>query len=94
MSAGPAHRDFRGAPEWREWCMSQYCSGCHNFRTGGIGPQLGGLTDSVAAGWIHHFIKNPQEIIESGDERARQLFKKFKVAALTNSVKFVPSVDV
>lgn len=60
--------------------FNQYCSGCHNFRQGGIGPQLGGLTDSVSADWIRHFIRNPKMMIESGDERAQQLFKKYKVA--------------
>ncbi|MEP7110576.1 MAG: PQQ-dependent sugar dehydrogenase [Ferruginibacter sp.] len=58
----------------------QYCSSCHNFRQGSIGPQLGGLTDSVATGWIRHFIRDPMKIIESGDLRAQQLFKKYKVA--------------
>ena len=60
--------------------FTQYCSGCHNFRQDGIGPQLGGLTDSVSADWIKHFIRDPKKIIESGDERAQQLFKKYKVA--------------
>ena len=57
----------------------QYCSGCHNFRQGGMGPQLGGLTDSVSVGWIHNFIRDPKKIIESGDERARRLFKRYRV---------------
>ncbi len=56
----------------------QYCSGCHNFKQDGIGPQLGGLTTKVSADWIQHFIKNPQKIISSGDERAVELFNKYK----------------
>ncbi len=63
-----------------EASFNQYCSGCHNFRQDGIGPQLGGLTTKVSADWIQHFIKNPQQIISSGDERARQLVNKYKVA--------------
>ena len=55
------------------------CSGCHNFRQDGIGPQLGGLTTEVSAEWIRNFVKNPQKVIHSGDERAQQLFKKYKV---------------
>ena len=62
-----------------EASFNQHCSGCHNFRQDGIGPQLGGLTTKVSADWIQHFIKNPQQIISSGDERARQLFNKYKV---------------
>ncbi|HEY6978919.1 MAG TPA: c-type cytochrome, partial [Chitinophagaceae bacterium] len=62
-----------------EASFTQYCSGCHNFRRDGIGPQLGGLTTEVQAAWIQHFIKNPQEVISSGDERAKQLLSKYKV---------------
>jgi mono/diheme cytochrome c family protein len=61
-----------------ETSFTQYCMSCHNFRQGGMGPQLGGLTAEVPADWIRHFIRNPKKIIESGDERARQLFKKYK----------------
>ncbi len=56
----------------------QYCSGCHNFRQDGIGPQLGGLTTEVSADWIQHFIRDSKKMIESGDERAQQLFKKYR----------------
>jgi glucose/arabinose dehydrogenase/cytochrome c2 len=58
--------------------FNKYCSGCHNFRQDGIGPQLGGLTTTVSPEKIRNFIKNPQEIINSGDKRAQRLFKKFK----------------
>ncbi|MBS1738042.1 MAG: cytochrome c, partial [Bacteroidetes bacterium] len=61
-----------------EVLFKKNCSGCHNFRQDGIGPQLGGLTTKVSVDWIHQFIKNPHKVIESGDERARQLFKKYK----------------
>ena len=62
-----------------EASFTQHCSGCHNFRQDGIGPQLGGLTTKVSAEWIQHFIKDPKKIIESGDKRAQQLFNKYKV---------------
>jgi glucose/arabinose dehydrogenase/mono/diheme cytochrome c family protein len=57
----------------------QYCGGCHNFRQDGIGPQLGGITTEVSAGWIKHFVRDPQQTISSGDQRAEKLFKHFKV---------------
>lgn len=62
-----------------EAAFNQNCSGCHNFRQDGIGPQLSGLTTKVSAEWIKHFIKNPQQVINSGDEHALQLYKKYKV---------------
>ena len=63
-----------------ETSFIQKCSGCHNFRQDGIGPQLGGLTTEVSADWIQHFVRDSKKMIESGDERAQQLFKKYKTA--------------
>jgi glucose/arabinose dehydrogenase/mono/diheme cytochrome c family protein len=62
-----------------EAIFKQSCSGCHNFRQDGIGPQLGGLTTLVSKQWIARFINNPQKVINSGDKRAVELFKKYKV---------------
>src|ERR1700682_4222313 len=61
-----------------ETSFTKYCSGCHNFRQGSIGPQLGGITAEIPIDWIRHFIRDPKKMIESGDERAQQLFKKYK----------------
>ena len=58
--------------------FAKNCSGCHNFKQDGIGPQLSGITTKVSAHWIRNFIKNPQQVISSGDEHAQQLFKKYK----------------
>jgi glucose/arabinose dehydrogenase/cytochrome c2 len=62
-----------------EISFNRNCSGCHNFRQDGIGPQLSGITTKVSATWIEHFIQDPQQTISSGDEHAQQLFKKYKV---------------
>ena len=58
--------------------FSQNCGACHNFKEDGIGPQLGGLTKEVSVDWMHTFIKDPKTAIESGDERASELFAKYK----------------
>ncbi len=58
--------------------FAQQCGSCHNFRQDGIGPQLGGVTSAASIDWIKNFIKNPQALIQSGDERAQQLHEKFK----------------
>ncbi len=58
--------------------FSQDCSSCHNFAQDGIGPHLGGLTLDVSADWIKSFIKDPKSIVDSGDERAVKMYKKFK----------------
>jgi len=62
-----------------EAIFDQHCSGCHSFRHDGIGPMLSGLTTEVSPDWIHHFIKDPQQQISSGDKRATHLHEKYKV---------------
>ena len=47
--------------------FNQYCSTCHNFNFDGIGPRLGGITDTMTVTWIKDFIHNPQGSIDSGD---------------------------
>ncbi|HRN56583.1 MAG TPA: cytochrome c, partial [Agriterribacter sp.] len=61
-----------------EALFNQYCSGCHNIQQNGIGPKLAGITAAVSMTWLRHFIADPQEVISSGDERASQLFRKYK----------------
>lgn len=61
-----------------EVSFSNNCSSCHNFQQDGIGPHLGGLTETVEVSWIRDFIKNPTEMIEAGDERALALFATYK----------------
>ncbi len=61
-----------------EVSFTKNCSGCHNFRQDDIGPQLGGVTTRVSVDWIKDFIKSPQQTISSGDDHARELYKKYK----------------
>jgi glucose/arabinose dehydrogenase len=58
--------------------FKQYCSGCHNFTQNGIGPQLSGITHTASAAWIQDFIKNPEKVIQSGDDRAQLSYKHYK----------------
>lgn len=58
--------------------FSQNCSACHSFSNDGIGPQLGGITSAVSVDWIKSFIRDPEAVIESGDERATVLYEKYK----------------
>jgi mono/diheme cytochrome c family protein len=60
-----------------EKVFEQNCSSCHNFRSNGIGPQLGGLTEQVPDEWIRKFIKDPKGMIEGADERAGVLFGRY-----------------
>ena len=58
------------------------CSGCHNFRQDGIGPQLSGVGNSASEEWIVQFIKNSKQLISSNDERAVKVFNKYKKAVM------------
>jgi len=58
------------------------CSACHNFRSNGIGPHLGGVTESVEVDYIKSFIKDSKAVIESGNERADLLFTRFNGAVM------------
>lgn len=57
--------------------FNERCSGCHNFRTDGIGPQLAGVADRDSAEWLIRFVRDPQAMIGSGDPRAVRLFRRF-----------------
>src|ERR1041385_6506551 len=57
--------------------FDQNCSSCHNFRSTGIGPQLGGITEAVSDVWIKKFVKDPKAMIDNTDERAGTLFNRF-----------------
>lgn len=61
-----------------ERAFAQNCSACHDFRRDGIGPQLGGVTRMVSTEWLREFIKNPQAVMESGDERGEKLLARYK----------------
>ncbi len=50
-----------------------HCVACHNFNQDGIGPRLGGVTELVSKDYLYNFIKNPEAIIQSGDNRAQIL---------------------
>ncbi|MEP6682254.1 MAG: PQQ-dependent sugar dehydrogenase [Parafilimonas sp.] len=63
-----------------ETAFNTYCSGCHNFRQNGIGPQLSNITTIESAEWIHNFIKDPQSILQSSDKHAQALYHEYKTA--------------
>lgn len=58
--------------------FNQTCIACHSIDRDGIGPALGGITHEVSAEWLEQFIKDPGVMIESGDERAKAAFARYK----------------
>lgn len=61
-----------------EHLFNQYCVACHTMEQDAIGPALGGVTKEVPAEWLKNFIKDPKKVIESGDDRAKTLFDRYK----------------
>ena len=57
--------------------FNQYCAACHNFQETVIGPNLSGVTSEVDKEWLVDFVRNAPKVIDSGDERAQELFKKY-----------------
>jgi glucose/arabinose dehydrogenase/mono/diheme cytochrome c family protein len=57
--------------------FAKNCSSCHNFNQDGIGPQLSGVTITASQDWIESFVRDPKAMIESGDDRAQTLFKRY-----------------
>ena len=64
------------------------CSGCHNFKQDGIGPQLSRVSGSATEEWITKFIKNSKQLISSNDERAVKVFNKYKKSAMPSFEAF------
>lgn len=62
--------------------FTQNCTSCHQIRTDGIGPRLSGITSVTSPAWVKKFIKNSQDVIAAGDERATQVFLKYKKAIM------------
>lgn len=60
------------------------CASCHTIGGGdGVGPDLKGVVAARGADWVHRFILNPQEVVDSGDPAAKELVDKFGVVMPT-----------
>jgi len=53
------------------------CSGCHNFRHDGIGPNLSGITAKDSLTWLKEFIRSPKAMIDSGNDHAKKLLADY-----------------
>ena len=59
--------------------FEQHCTTCHSLKQDGIGPNLQGLGAEVSNEYIRSMIKNAEELIQSGNERANNLYEKYGV---------------
>lgn len=69
-----AKKAFSQAPDGA--ALFQPCQACHTIGKGKlIGPDLYQVTQRRDKEWLHKFIKNSQEVVQSGDEYAVKLFE-------------------
>ncbi len=59
--------------------FTQQCASCHALAQDGIGPPLGGVTTLLSPAQLEAWIRNPAQVIASGDARAAALFRRYKV---------------
>lgn len=59
--------------------FAQHCGACHSLVEEGFGPPLGGVTERLTKERLLAWIREPAKVIESGDERANALLRRYKV---------------
>ena len=74
-----------------EKLFKQNCTACHMMTDQKlVGPGLKGVTDKYEKEWLIKWIRNSQELIASGDERAIKIFEEYNKSVM-NSFYFEDS---
>lgn len=55
------------------------CANCHMLEGDAIGPPLGGITTILGHDALQKFIRNPSEVVASGNERANTLLRRYNM---------------
>ena len=67
-----------------EQIFKQNCTACHSMTKARlVGPGLEGVTDKYEREWLVKWIRNSQELIASGDERAIKIFEEYNKSVMT-----------
>ena len=68
-----------GNPDNGKRLFFKKCKSCHRLTEGiKVGPSLLGVTQRRSDEWLDSWLKNPKEVIKSGDPIAVELYKKFR----------------
>ena len=59
--------------------FAQQCASCHNLAAESFGPPLGGVTALLTADRLAAWIRDPAQVLASGDARAQALLARYKV---------------
>ena len=57
--------------------FSEHCSSCHMISHELVGPALASIDNKRPISWLHRFIRNSQEVINSGDAYAIALYGRY-----------------
>jgi len=62
--------------------FKQNCAACHKVDKKAIGPALGGVTERRDQEWLLRWVRNNQELRESGDADAIAIYEEFNGSAM------------
>jgi protein SCO1 len=72
------------APNGQRLFVSK-CSACHTIGKGDkLGPDLAGVTDRRDRAWLARYIREPDEVLASGDPVASALYNKYRKIGMPN----------
>ncbi len=66
-----------------ETLFNNNCKVCHDVHKKLIGPALANVYDRRPIDWIKSFVRNSQQVIQSGDEYAVNLFNEYNKTMMT-----------
>lgn len=79
MMAGFSAMAVAGEAEEGELLYKKHCRSCHKLTDQlSAGPGFKGVTERYPEAWMDNWIKNPKELIASGDKIAINLKAQFK----------------
>lgn len=59
------------------------CAACHTMRKKMIGPALAKVEQKYEKEWLYKWIRNSQQLINSGDERANAIYAAYDESLMT-----------
>ncbi|MCD9014091.1 c-type cytochrome [Parachryseolinea silvisoli] len=82
LSAGygftsPTQDDSTQILQHGEQLFRRHCSACHSVHREVVGPMLASITKKRSQAWLLRFIRNSEEVINSGDPYARHMMDAF-----------------
>jgi mono/diheme cytochrome c family protein len=73
----PTQGDSTQILQHGEQLFRRHCSACHSVHREVVGPMLASVTKKRSQAWLLRFIRNSEEVINSGDPYARHMMDAF-----------------